>query len=416
MKLSTYYDKKIFDNQKLLISTIIIVALIIRIPTIHFFGDLRLENEWLILVNNLTNHQEFAFRSVGDFYIPNLFMPPLYTWFLYIFKLLNLSNENYLNLILYSQAILASISLATFYFICKKFFSNNLSLFLTTLFCFFPSYVYACGQISSITLYIFLITLFLFFLLKIPYELNNKYIFYLGLTSGLLILLRGEFILLFIFSLIYLFFFYKNVKLRKIILTLFVTLLVLSPYLYRNISVLNTFSITKSIGFNLWKGNNFNSNVEGDLKRFVDEFGPVNFEGNLKEKIVNIQIDKYYDANLDKLFLNEAIKNIKSDPERYIGMYIKKFISYLFFDLNSTYKNYYHPLHLIPLIIVSITSLIGMLISIKYSKNLNFISMLYLASIFIFSFFFILPRFNLIVLPMQIILTGKLINKLFKKF
>ncbi len=416
MKLSTYYDKKIFDNQKLLISTIIIVSLIIRVPTIHFFGDLRLENEWLILVNNLANHGELAFRSFGDFYIPNLFMPPLYAWFLYIFKLLNLGNENYLYLILYSQAILASISLVTFYFICKKFFSNNLSLFLTTLFCFFPSYVYACGQISSITLYIFLITLFLFFLLKIPYELNNKYIFYLGLTSGLLILLRGEFILLFIFSLIYLFFFYKNVQFRKIILTLFVTLLVLSPYLYRNISVLNTFSITKSIGFNLWKGNNFNSNVEGDLKRFVDEFGPVNFEGNLKEKIVNIQIDKYYDANLDKLFLNEAIKNIKSDPERYIGMYIKKFISYLFFDLNSTYKNYYHPLHLIPLIIVSITSLIGMLISIKYSKNLNFISMLYLANIFIFSFFFILPRFNLIVLPMQIILTGKLINKLFKKF
>ena len=119
MKLSTYYNKKIFDNQKLLISTIIIVALIVRIPTIHFFGDQRLENEWSILVNNLANHGELAFRNFGDFYIPNLFMPPLYIWFLYIFKLLNLSNENYLYLILYSQAILASISLTTFYFICK---------------------------------------------------------------------------------------------------------------------------------------------------------------------------------------------------------------------------------------------------------------------------------------------------------
>ena len=415
MKLGIYYVKKISDNQKLLVSTIIIVALIIRIPVIHFFGEQRLQNEWLVLVNNLTNHGEFAFRNFGDFYVPNLYMPPLYAWFLYIFKLLNLSNENYVNLILYVQAILASISLVTFYFVCKRFFSNNLSLLLTTLFCFFPSYLYACGQISSITLYIFLIILFLYFLLNVPNESNYKYSFYLGLTSGLAILLRGEFILLFIFSLTYLFFFYENIKLKQIILILFITFLILSPYLYRNITELNTFSITKSIGFNLWKGNNPASNVEGDLKRIVNEHGPIGFDGDLKEKITNLQIDKYYDIILDNFFLNESIKNIKNEPQRYITLYVKKFISFLFIDLNSTFKNYYHPLHLIPLIIISISSLIGMLISMKDSKNLNLISLLYLSYIFIFAFFSILPRYNLIILPMQILLTGKLINRLSKK-
>ena len=126
-------------------------------------------------------------------------------------------------------------------------------------------------------------------------------------------------------------------------------------------------------------------------------------------------IDKYYDINLDNFFLNESIKNIKSEPQRYIALYIKKFISFLFIDLNSTIKNYYHPLHAIPLIIISISSLIGMLISMKDSKNLDLIAILYLSYIFIFSFFFILPRYNLIILPMQILLTGKLINKLSKR-
>ena len=407
--------KKIFDNQKLLISTIIIAAFITRIPVIHFFGDTRLENEWLILLNNLTNHGKFAFRNFDNFYIPNLYMPPLYAYFLYIFKLINLSNENYINLILYLQAILASISLVPFYFICKKFFSDNLSLFLTILFCFFPSYLYACGQISSITLYVFLIVFFIFFLLNIPNETNYKFSFYLGLATGLSILLRGEFILIFAFCLIYLFFFYKNVNLKKIILTSFITLLVLSPYLYRNISELNTFSITKSIGFNLWKGNNPNSNVEGDLTRHVGDSGPIGFEGDLKEKITDLPVDKYFDINLDNLFLDESIKNIKNEPGRYLVLYIKKFISFLFIDLNSTIKNYYHPLHLIPLIIISFSSFIGMLISLGNSKNLNLIVMLYLSYIFIFSFFFILPRYNLIILPMQILLTGELINKLYKK-
>ena len=230
-----------------------------------------------------------------------------------------------------------------------------------------------------------------------------------------MILLRGEFILLFIFSLFYLFFFYKELKLKKVVIILISTFLVLSPYLYRNASELNTFSITKSIGFNLWKGNNPYSNVEGDLTRSVDDHGPIGFEGKIKEKINNLKIDKYYDISLDNLFLNEAIKNIKNDPERYIKLYIKKFVSFLFFDLNSTIKNYYHVLHIVPLVVISIASFFGTIISINHSKNLNLIIALYLLYIFIFSFFFILPRYNLIILPMQIILTGKLINKIFKK-
>jgi len=417
MKLNTYnYFKKIFENQKLLISVIIILTLTTRIPIIHFWGDHSLQNEWLVLVNNLTNHGEFSFRNFGNFYIPNLYMPPLYAWFLYIFKFLNLTNENYVNLILYLQAIFACISLVTFYYISKKFFSYSLSLFLTFIFCFFPSYLYACGQISSISLYVLLIVLFIHFVLKINSEPNYKHIFYLGLIAGLSILLRGEFILIFIFSLSYLFLFYKNFGLKEAVLTLLITFIVLSPYLYRNITELNTFSLTKSIGFNLWKGNNPNSNVEGDLKRFVNEYGPNGFEGDLKEKIINLKVDKYYDITLDKFFLNEALENIKSNPTRYIALYIKKFISFIFFDLNSTNKNYYHPLHLFPLIMISICSLVGALISFKYSKNLNFITILYLAYIFVFSFFFILPRYNLIILPMQIILTGQLINKFLKKF
>ena len=176
---------KIFEKQKFTILTILIISFIIRVPVIHLFGDQTLQNEWPVLVNNLFDNGKFAFRNFGNFYVPNLYMPPLYAWFLYIFKLLNLSNENYINIILYTQAIFASISVVIFYLINKKFFSNKLNIFLTTIFSFFPSYLYACGQISSITLYIFLIVLFLYFLLSVPVEVNYKYSFCLGLTSGL---------------------------------------------------------------------------------------------------------------------------------------------------------------------------------------------------------------------------------------
>ena len=101
------------------------------------------------------------------------------------------------------------------------------------------------------------------------------------------------------------------------------TAVVISPYLARNIIVLNEITLTKSIGFNLWKGNNPQTDVEGKNYIFdsVFDIGDI----NLKEKINKVPEDKYYEINLDKVFLNEGIKNIKNDPTKYFGLYLKKF-------------------------------------------------------------------------------------------
>ena len=416
MKHITLNVKSIFNNQKLLFSLIIFFTLLLRITIIHLFGDKYLQSEWAIIVNNLSNHGEFSFRSFENFYVPNIYMPPLYIWFLYSFKIFNLNYENYVILILYVQAIISSFSLIIFYGIVKNFFSKNLSLLLSIIFCFFPSYLYASSLISSISLYIFLLLIFIYFFLKITISSNFKLHFYLGIVAGLSLLLRGEFIFLFIISLFYLFFYYKNVPLKNILITILISLIVISPYLYRNVTKLNSYTIIKSLGFNLWKGNNPNSNVEGDLTRHVNEYGATNFQGELEEKINNIKIDKYYDINLDNLFLDEALNNIKTQPQKYFLLYIKKIFSFMFFDINSSLKNYYNIVHLLPLIFISVFSFFGLLVSFNSSKNLNFIIILFLSNLLIFSFFFILPRYNLIILPMQIILAGKLLDKFLKKF
>ena len=416
MKHITLNAKSIFNNQKLLFSVIIFFTLLLRITIIHLFGDKYLQSEWAVIVSNLSNHGEFSFRSFENFYVPNIYMPPLYIWFLYSFKIFNLNYENYVILILYVQAIISSFSLIIFYGIVKNFFSKNLSLLLSIIFCFFPSYLYASSLISSISLYIFLLLIFIYFFLKITISSNFKLHFYLGIVAGFSLLLRGEFIFLFIISLFYLFFYYKNVPLKNILITILISLIVISPYLYRNVTKLNSYTIIKSLGFNLWKGNNPNSNVEGDLTRHVNEYGAINFQEELVEKINNIKIDKYYDINLDNLFLDEALNNIKTQPQKYFLLYVKKIFSFMFFDINSSLKNYYNIAHLLPLILISVFSFFGLLVSFNNSKNLNFIIILFLSNLFIFSFFFILPRYNLIILPMQIILAGKLLDKFLKKF
>ena len=83
---------------------------------------------------------------------------------LYIFSFIGLEDQNYILLILSSQVLLASISVAVFYKINKIFFSKKMSFYSSLLFSVIPLHVYACSQISSITLQIFSYMLFIYLL------------------------------------------------------------------------------------------------------------------------------------------------------------------------------------------------------------------------------------------------------------
>jgi len=185
-----------------------------------------------------------------------------------------------------------------------------------------------------------------------------------------------------------------------------ISTIIVSPYLIRNILTFDTITITKSVGYNLWKGNNPNSLVEGS--EVIDD--------NLVEKIEKINKDKFYQIKLDKIFFNEAVKNILENPIHYFLLFIKKIFSFLLFDISSSQNNYYNYLHILPVIFLSITSFIGIFLANKKSIKYNYLLLLLFAYTMIFSAFFILPRYKLIIIPMQIIFTNVLVKCIVKKF
>ena len=174
------------------------------------------------------------------------------------------------------------------------------------------------------------------------------------------------------------------------------TVVVISPYLVRNIILLDTITITKSVGYNLWKGNNPDSTVEGNP----------NFDSNLKEQVSKVPKDKYYDINADKVFQEEGLKNIKNNPTRYFVLYLKKILSFIFIDINSSYPNYYHPLHYLPVLLIGITTIFGIFLYNKNSHQINFLTLYFIANITIISVFFIIPRYSLAILPLQVIFSN----------
>ena len=134
--------------------------------------------------------------------------------------------------------------------------------------------------------------------------------------------IRGEFFIFVILSIIYLFLNDKNIK--KVLLVSLLSVLVISPYLYRNFEIFGVITITKSSGYNLLKGNHPNTKVEGTpmfLK--VGEVVP-----EVKLELQNLSSkgpSQTYDLSQDKILLNQAIKFIKEDPKKYIILYFQKF-------------------------------------------------------------------------------------------
>ena len=164
MYLLNYQHSK--NKETYLLFFLFLFSFLIRIPAIFIFGDTDLENEWQIIVDNLTNYGKLSITSFDDFFVPNLFVPPLYVFYLYFFKVFNFSNELYIQVVLFSQTILSSFSIVIFYIINRSLFSNKVSIFGTLIFSLFPLHIYACSQISSAILQSFLIVIFFYFFFK----------------------------------------------------------------------------------------------------------------------------------------------------------------------------------------------------------------------------------------------------------
>ena len=97
-----------------------------------------------------------------------------------------------------------------------------------------------------------------------------------------------------------------------------VVVLIISPYLIRNYIHFHEIVIVKSVGYNLWKGNNQLSKVEG-----YENLERVEFS-ELKDKDNNLKKDKYYEIKRDNIFLDEAIYNLSKKPKHYFNLFIKK--------------------------------------------------------------------------------------------
>lgn len=411
-----------FNNK---LTLIILFSFIIKLSAIIIFHEKTLSDEWQIIFNNFQIDKSYSYYFFNEKYIPSSYLPPLYFFVLYFSKLASFGEFNFLYITYFIQLSFSTFSVFIFFSICKFFFKDSYSLLGAAIFSIFPLIVYSNALVSSVTLQLFLYLVFFKLYLDILTNKKNFLrIFLLILVSGACLLVRGEFLVIFLFSMIYL----VMIDKKKITLTFIVFLfsaLIVTPYVIRNYLNTDKIHIINVSGYALWKGNNHLAKVEGfhnPLHPDVRESWPkVKEFDNLYNKLDNIKKDKQYEINRDKVFAVEAFENILSNKKKYFILYLKKFFSFFFIDLDSSLKNYYNYAHICPLLIFSLMSIPGIFIGLKKLKNPQIIYIFLITGVLtsIISIFFVLPRYKISILSFQILaslfLIEYLVNLLLKK-
>ena len=389
------------NNKKFsLIFFLIFASFFSRAIVVYFFGDTSLDYEWGVIISNMEKSHIFGYRIVDGVVVPNIFMPPLYPFFLYFIKILT-NNSNYLvQIVLYLQILFSLYYILIFFKLSLKFFPSKLSYISTLVFSLIPIHVYAASQISSASFHLGFLVIYFYYFVNFVESRTKIDLFLFSLFAAVLILLRGEFVAFYILTLSY--YYVVKKKIKPIFLSFCITLIIVSPYLVRNYTTFGVITIAKAEGYDLWKGNNPSSTVEGY---------EIIQSKKLEMKIKQLKPTKDYDLKIDKLYKKQAIEYIIENPFRYIKLYFKKVATFLFVNINSTYPNYYNPFHIVPKFILAITTLIGAFLVGRKESFLSYLSLYYFFSIALFSVFFILPRYSLSLLPIQFLLSTYMFKK-----
>ncbi|MED5476209.1 MAG: glycosyltransferase family 39 protein [Candidatus Neomarinimicrobiota bacterium] len=406
-------------------SVIFCIAFSLRIFAAIFFGDKILDHEFDVLARNFVNGFGYSYWSLLEngeltnkyapealLHLPSAYMPILYpllvTLFVYVFGY----NSASVFLLLAFQSFLGAINCLMIGKIFEEKF-NKKSFSLIYLTAFFPLHIFMSTQISASTVYVFLISCVLLFYHRLLKFRDIKHSIFLGISLGLLTLSRADAILIIPAIIILLTFIHRNISSKYTLVFALSSLLIIAPLSVRNYNTFGFFyPLTISGGLNLWLGNN--DDATGSRMNYVVPYKPI--PKTIQDQIQSLKVDENYEVALDNIYKEEAKQFIINNPLKSVKLSIKKIIFFWvhIYDERVKYPLMNNILYWGPWIILLPFFMFGFRDIIKDFKSHDLEIFLILYFTFIYSVFFVLPRYRLIVLPIYLILSMKFFNKKFQ--
>jgi 4-amino-4-deoxy-L-arabinose transferase-like glycosyltransferase len=273
---------------------------------------------------------------------------------------------------------------------------------------------FAVTSFSGSPLYQLLGVIILYLAILATRKPELKYFAWLGLSCGIMTMLRSEFFFLgFLLIALSIYFARKKSVGGHIYwqgaISLMLCVVIIAPWTYRNYKLFHTFiPVLSHPWYEIWRGNNIHANgttrnAEGKSIWISPQVYP-----DIVRRMDSIPYDQYFEAKVDGVFKDEVIHFIEENPGRFLVLGVMK-IAYLFtIDLNHPQSR--NPFYFAPMIILSALTLIGLykLIShpgANYSAAAIF-SVFFLAYLALTMMTVMLPRYQIYVFSAMMGVTG----------
>lgn len=331
------------------------------------------------IARNLLHGNGYSYTYYGTSVV-SAFMPPALGYIYYFFFRLFGDNPTAYFLILVFNSIIAGLCVIVIFKIAELMFDFKIALISVLYFMLSPVYLYSAINFNSIVIYHILIGLLLLNFLKIYRDNNNrinKYVIYLGIIFGLSFFVRGEFILLMLFvtSLLLI-----NKRIKYAFTIFFISLIILSPWTYRNYVVFRKFiPVTTSFGTNFYFGHS-HYKYDSTYMKFNEE--------TVK--------DSAYELKVSDFAFNRSVYFIKNYPAEELREAASKIFCLWFIDKYR--ENAANPIYILTWMPTLLLFIIGYFKSLKMKEvknKLKFLNVYLLCSTILVIIFFNIPRYQI---------------------
>jgi len=378
-----------------------------------------------VLVMDAANFDNLARQILQDGWIGKelFFIDPFYQYFLaLIYKIFGTT----FFAVRLTQIILSSLTCVFHYFIAKKIIDRNIGIASSLVSVFYGVYVFFVPMLLKPSLFLFLETLSILLLIIGIKDKKNRPLFLSGLTIGLMMITRGNTLIILLFLFIWMIGVLKNHGVKTIVAKISIYLLgisvILIPFATRNYIVSRQIVITSTCGgFNFYIGNNktacglYSPLVDGNQTPFYEKkHMKLVAEQKLGRKLTYNQASDFWFSESIKWIINNKLDFIKLILTK-IQIY---FNHYEIPDAEDFYIYQNHSSMLrfcfITFAIIASLAIAGMIFGMRDPRKLSLLYFLFISNSISVVLFFIFSRFRVPVVPWLIIFAVHFVRQMYR--
>lgn len=373
----------------------------LRLFSVFLFVDFEQPKLWEygMIVQNILNGNGYSisydqitksptYSTIGSVVVPSAYMPPVYVFFLALF--LYIFGYHYITyfLILFVQSLIGTVGVIVLYWLTERIFSKQVAVIAGYICAIYPPFLFTNTDFGPATLYMTLVGLLLLIVINIK-MIDSKILYFLGgIIGGLVSLTRGEGIIIVIGYAIWLLF---TAKSRRILLFIITLIIFISPWFIRNyISLKGFIPVTTSSGLNFWRGNNSLSSGTGR-----DFYGEGIWSNPTVDSLISLlEFNSRYEIERNKIFINDALLFIGKEPGKEFLLSLRKVFYLWILDITHPRARTFE--YITAWGTVLFFFIIGILYIIKNKIDASVLLIFFLTMTIISMFFFVLPRYQII--------------------